>query len=98
MKVEGDVVLGLSARTIPTAQRMRLAGIAIRKLEVFVSQRRLERLLGLSQGYLCRLKAGKQTPSMPIVALLVLLAASPEKRLQRLSALWERAHQDPPPQ
>jgi len=98
MKDEGDVVLGLSARTIATAQRMRLASIAIRKLEVFVSQRRLERLLGLSQGYICRLKAGKQTPSLPIVALLALLAASPEKRLQRLSALWERAHQDPPSQ
>ena len=98
MKRVGHVGPVLAARTIPTAQRVKLARIAIRKLEDFVSQRRLERLLGLSQGYLCRLKAGKQTPSMPIVALLALLAASPEKRLQKLSALWERAHQDPPPQ
>ena len=43
------------------------------------SQRSLERLLGLSQGYLCRLRAGAGNPSPALIALLLLLANDPTR-------------------
>ena len=46
---------------------------------VRVSQRRLEAILGLSQGYLSRLANGSGTPSPPLVALLTLLANDPAR-------------------
>ena len=44
-----------------------------------VSQRRMEAILGLSQGYLSRLANGSGTPSPPLVALLTLLANDPSR-------------------
>ncbi|PSM31696.1 helix-turn-helix domain-containing protein [Haliangium sp. UPWRP_2] len=48
------------------------------------SQRSIERLLGLSQGYLCRLRAGDGNPSPALIAVLLLLANDP-RRLDELS-------------
>jgi len=42
-----------------------------------IGQASLERLLDLSQGYLCRLSAGNGTPSPQLVVLLALLARHP---------------------
>lgn len=62
-----------------------------------ISQRRLELLLGLSQGYLSRLRAGAGNPSPELVSHLALIAHDPAVRLQELDRYW--AHPDglPPP-
>lgn len=52
------------------------------------SQRGLERLLGLSQGYLSRLRAGTGTPSAELVSHLALLAHDPIARLGELEGYW----------
>lgn len=51
-----------------------------------VPQRDLERLLGLSAGYLSKLKQGKETTA-PLVAVLMLLASDP-RRVDELRSLW----------
>lgn len=53
----------------------------------YISQRRLELKLGLSQGYLSRLCAGAGRPSAPLVALLMLLARDPPARLEELDRI-----------
>ncbi len=45
-----------------------------RHLSAAVEQERVEYLLGLSQGYLSHVKAGRHAPSPMLVAELVLLA------------------------
>jgi|ERR1700753_147843 len=56
-----------------------------------ISQRELERLLIVSQGYLCKLLAmnGISVPSPALVALLELLAAEPS-RLDEVRKHWEK--------
>jgi transcriptional regulator with XRE-family HTH domain len=65
---------------------------AVKKLTGFVSQRRLEVLLGLSQGYLCKVAASKASPSAELVTHLANLATEPATRLQELERFWT----DPP--
>lgn len=67
------------------------AASAIRALAPTISQRRLELLLGLSQGYLSRLR-GKgdlrtTTPSPALVALLALIANEPS-HLKWIERFW----------
>ena len=62
--------------------------IAIDTLSQHISQRRLERLLGLSQGYLSRLRAGAGNPSPELVCHLALLCQDPEARLAELERFW----------
>ncbi len=59
---------------------------AISRLKKRAPQRDLERLLGLSAGYLSKLKHGKETTA-PLVAALMLLASDPH-RVDELRALW----------
>lgn len=59
---------------------------AIEALQPHMPQRDLERLLGMSAGWLSKLKNGRE-PSAPLTALLMLLAAQPE-RLEELQRLW----------
>jgi len=70
------------------AELRRLAEREIRALTAHVSQRNLERLMGLSQGYLCRLAAKAGNPAPPLVLLLALLAKDPEMRLRELANYW----------
>ena len=53
------------------------AAVAIARLQNYRSQRRLELLINLSQGYISRLRAGHGVPGAPLVSLLALLAAHP---------------------
>jgi hypothetical protein len=53
-----------------------------------ISQRRLEMIVGLSQGYLSRLRAGHGTPSPELVGFLALIAHDPDGRLCELQRLW----------
>lgn len=50
----------------------------------------LEKLLGLSQGYLARVRSGK-APSEALTLLLMLLAGKPRARIAEARRLWERA-------
>jgi transcriptional regulator with XRE-family HTH domain len=59
---------------------------AISKLKKKAPQRDLERLLGLSAGYLSKLKHGKETTA-PLVVALMLLASDPQ-RVDELRSLW----------
>ncbi len=55
-----------------------------------ISRRRLELLLGLSQGYLSRLAAGDGVPSAPLVLLLGLLADGAPASIEALKKFWPR--------
>jgi len=48
------------------------------------SQRALEQLLGLSQGYLSHVLSGRKTPSTQLVLTLVLIARDPDVRIPEL--------------
>ena len=63
------------------------AALAIAQLSGRISQRKLELLLGLSQGYLSRLKSGRGNPSASLISLLYLLGNSPGL-LQQLEHYW----------
>ena len=63
------------------------AAVAIARVQRHRSQRRLELLVHLSQGYLSRLRAGDGVPGAPLVSLLALLAAHPQL-LAELEAYW----------
>lgn len=54
-----------------------------------LSQRHLERLLGLSQGYLTRMRSGEGNPSSTLVALLGILALN-SSLLSDLESFWHR--------
>src|SRR5215207_7857889 len=53
-----------------------------------IPQRRLEQLLGLSVGYISRLRAGRGDASAQVVSALALLAQDPKRRLKELDQLW----------
>jgi hypothetical protein len=63
---------------------------ALEALHPHISQRRLEVLLDLSQGYLSRLRAGAGRPSPQLVAHLTMLAQDPSQRLAELRHSWTR--------
>jgi len=68
------------------ALRQRVA-LAVARVQLYLPQRQTELLLGLSQGYLSRLRAGGGVPGAPLVCLLALLAAHPQL-LAELEAYW----------
>lgn len=74
------------------AEYRRLLQVRIRqlldRLSGYISQRRLEHLLGLSQGYLSRLRSGAGMPSTELVSHLALLANDPTERLRELERFW----------
>lgn len=80
-----------------TAELSHRAQVALAEICLYISQRRLEKLAGLSQGYLCRVLSGRSTPSVPLVALLTLLAQAPQERLRELEVAWRQPSGDPSP-
>jgi len=64
---------------------------AISELGKVTSQKRLEQLLGLSQGYLSRLLHGAGVPSPELVSNLAILANDPQTRLRELERYWGEA-------
>lgn len=59
---------------------------ALDTLQPHLPQRELERLLGVSAGWLSKVKNGRE-PSAPMTAVLMLLAEQPE-RVEELRRLW----------
>lgn len=49
-----------------------------------VTQRRLEEILGLSHGYLSKIRSGASRPSVALVSCLHLLASDPEHRMREM--------------
>lgn len=77
------------------AERLtKLAREALEVLGASMSQRDLESELGLSAGYLSKVKHGKETPSAQLVGLLALLAVRPA-RLDQLAHIWESGELPP---
>lgn len=70
--------------------------LSIDALMRHTSQRKLEILLGLSQGYLSRLRSGAGHPSPELVSHLALLAQDPAKRLAELERYWAEPVSPPP--
>jgi hypothetical protein len=52
-------------------------------------QRKLERLLGLSQGYLSKLRSGDRIPSTELVSQLALISRDPKRRILELEEFWD---------
>lgn len=71
--------------------------IAIDILSRHVSQRRLERMMGMSQGYFSRLRAGAGNPSPELVSHLALLCHDPPKRIEELARFWSLPDEEWPP-
>ena len=93
----------IKSRTVPQTKKAFLtdlrtrARVAIDILSHHSSQRRLERLLGLSQGYLSRLRACVSNPSAELVAHLAMLCQDPPTRLLELERFWELPAKEWPP-
>lgn len=73
------------------AYQARLSQLIAESLTVltpeFVTQQDLERVLGLSRGYISKLKGGKES-SPAIAGLLGLLSVDPQARLSELNEFW----------
>lgn len=78
-----DAVLAEAANQ----QLARLATEAIEHLAQVMNQRDLEVQLGLSAGYLSKVRHGKERPSAPLVALLSLLATR-TRRIGEVERVW----------
>lgn len=63
------------------------AEVAIRDLGGVINQRELERLIGVSAGYVSKVKNGQTEPSGPLTALLMLLARD-TRRIAELRDAW----------
>ena len=68
-------------------QRLEAALATITSAEV--TQRRLEQVLGLSLGYLSRVRAKRGDASAQLVSTLVLIAEDPKRRLSALDRAWQ---------
>jgi hypothetical protein len=73
-----------------TTNRRTHAVTAIQRLSAVARESEVERLLGLSRGYLSRIRAGAE-PGDVVVRLLVLVAASPRRRINELRQTWQDA-------
>lgn len=61
---------------------------ALETLAPYIRQNKLEALVGVSHGYLSKLKSGEKEPSAQLVALLEMLANDPRRRVLELEAVW----------
>jgi hypothetical protein len=86
-----DSTARLIDRALDTVYReelVRRTKAAIGELSHHATNQQLERLLGLSHGYVSKLKSGDRVPSPDLVAELGLLAHKPVPRLRELEAYW----------
>ncbi len=89
--MNGEIARELDKALMPAYEeriRQLFTGALERLLEI-TGPTDLERKLGLSQGYLARIKAGTVTPSQQLVAMLASFARDPKKRLRELEETWQ---------
>ncbi len=79
---------GVLLHLLYVAELRQRTQLAISTLRDVRSLRKLERLLGVSQGYLSKLRAGTSNPSPELTLLLGLLASSPTRMLRQADAFW----------
>ena len=93
----------IKSRTVPQTKEAFLtdlrtrARIAVDILSHHISQRKLESLLRLSQGYLSRLRACVSNPSAELVANRAMLCQDPPQRLAELENFWALPAETWPP-
>ena len=58
--------------------------------EAHVSQRAVERALGISVGYLSKLRSGEKIPSPELVLNLAFIAKDPAKRVHEAEEFWSK--------
>ena len=68
---------------------------ALKRLASVHTEREWEKRLGLSPGYLSRLRAGKESSAV-LTTLLVLLSQSPGRQWTHLEGMWSAAPSDEP--
>ena len=73
------------------ARRLQLVQESLAELRPRLQQQELERLLGLSGGYVSKVKHGKEDPSDYLVAAMLLLASRPEA-VEQLKRSWDTGH------
>jgi hypothetical protein len=73
----------------------RVFATAIDVLRRYRSQRALEHLLGLSQGYISKILSREKVPSATLVNEVVLLAKAPVERLGEVEATWSAVPEPP---
>jgi transcriptional regulator with XRE-family HTH domain len=94
---ETSAALGPQLQEVYLACLRTRVRIAIDILSRHVSQRRLERMMGMSQGYFSRLRAGAGNPSPELVSHLALLCHDPPKRIEELARFWSLPDEEWPP-
>lgn len=89
-EILGDPELAALAEVMSAAYVQALSAKcedAIRELAGAIHQRELERLIGVSAGYISKLKHAQSEPRGPLTALLMLLADD-TRLVDRLRGLW----------
>lgn len=79
-------------RALQAVYRKELTRRAIAAIDRLVQVRRageIEHILGLSQGYLSRIRSGAKVPAPDMVLELGLLALAPESRLREAEDFWK---------
>ena len=94
---ETSAALGPQLQEVYLACLRTRVRIAIDILSRHISQRRLERMMGMSQGYFSRLRAGAGNPSPELVSHLALLCHDPPKRIEELARFWSLPDEEWPP-
>ena len=94
---ETSAALGPQLQEVYLACLRTRVRIAIDILSRHISQRRLERMMGMSQGYFSRLRAGSGNPSPELVSHLALLCHDPPKRIEELTRFWSLPDEEWPP-
>ena len=93
-KLVGGKAHGMATMTragIPVSPGFTVSTVAYRYYLASTGLRpRLESLLGLSKGYLSKLRAGDRDPSPELVSDLALIAHDPDGRIQELERFWGR--------
>lgn len=79
---------GECERRLPSGTKLLRQKAAIQAIELVVQQKDVERALGLSTGYLSKLKNGGRDPSPDLVAHLATIARNPKKRLHEIEEAW----------
>jgi hypothetical protein len=73
------------------ARRLQLVQESLAELRPRLQQQELERLLGLSGGYVSKVKHGKEDPSDYLVVAMLLLASRPEA-VEQVKRSWDTGH------
>jgi hypothetical protein len=93
MFINAAVAKKLDAELERQYQRLlgQMVKTAIARIATHAPQQELEQLLGLSHGYLSKLRNGKKEASPTLVGELMMLAENPRRRIVELRRHWATA-------